>query len=85
MALVQQPRLEQRLWMLFWAIAQRHGKVHADGIHIDLPLTHEVISHLAAARRPSVSTALTKLAERGVVRREGRGWVISGEPPPSAV
>jgi hypothetical protein len=81
MALVQQPRLEQRLWMLFWAIAQRHGKVHADGIHIALPLTHEVISHLAAARRPSVSSALTKLAARGVVWREGRGWVIAGAPP----
>jgi CRP/FNR family transcriptional regulator, cyclic AMP receptor protein len=81
MAIVQQPRLEQRLWMLFWELAQRHGKVRLDGVHIDLPLTHEVISHLASARRPSVSTALTKLADRGVIRREGRGWVISGEPP----
>jgi CRP/FNR family transcriptional regulator, cyclic AMP receptor protein len=84
MAIVQQPRLEQRLWMLFWELAQRHGKVHGDGVHIDLPLTHEVISHLAAARRPSVSASLAKLAARGVIRREGRGWVISGEPPSHA-
>jgi CRP/FNR family transcriptional regulator, cyclic AMP receptor protein len=81
MAIVQQPRLEQRLWLLFWELAERHGKVHADGVHIDLPLTHEVISHLAAARRPSVSSALAKLAGRGVLRRHGRGWVIAGEPP----
>jgi CRP/FNR family transcriptional regulator, cyclic AMP receptor protein len=81
MAIVQQPRLEHRLWMLFWALARRHGRVHVDGVHIDLPLTHEVISHLAAARRPSVSASLTKLAARGVIRREGRGWVISGAPP----
>lgn len=84
MAIVQQPRLEQRLWMLFWELAQRHGKVHMDGVHIDLPLTHEVLSHLAAARRPSVSASLTKLGARGVIRREGRGWVISGEPPSAA-
>ena len=81
MAIVQQPRLERRLLLLFWELAQRHGKVHPDGVHIDLPLTHEVISHLAAARRPSVSASLSRLAGRGALRRAGRGWVICGEPP----
>lgn len=81
MAIAQQPRLDDRLWMLFWELADRYGRVHADGIHVDLPLTHEVLSHLAAARRPSVSSALTKLAEQGRVRRDGRGWVLTGEPP----
>jgi CRP-like cAMP-binding protein len=50
-------------------------------VHLDLPLTHEVLSYLVAARRPSVSSALTKLAEQGRVRRNGRGWVLTGEPP----
>ena len=81
MAIAQQPRLDERLWMLFWELADRHGRVHADGVHIDLPLTHEVLSHLVAARRPSVSGALTKLAEQGRVERNGRGWVLHGEPP----
>ena len=81
MAIVQQPRLEQRLLLLFWELADRHGTVHRDGVHIDLPLTHEVISHLAAARRPSVSSSLAKLAERGIVRRQARGWVIAGDAP----
>ena len=58
MAIAQQPRLDVRLWMLFWELADRYGKVHPDGIHLDLPLTHEVLSHLAGARRPSVSGAL---------------------------
>jgi len=52
-----------------------------DGVHIDLPLTHEIVSHLAAARRASVSTVLAKLARAGSIRREGRGWVICGDPP----
>jgi CRP/FNR family transcriptional regulator, cyclic AMP receptor protein len=81
MAIAQQPRLDDRLWMLFWELADRHGRVHADGVHLDLPLTHEVLSYLVAARRPSVSSALTKLAEQGRVRRNGRGWVLIGEPP----
>jgi CRP/FNR family cyclic AMP-dependent transcriptional regulator len=81
MAIAQQPRLDDRLWMLFWELADRHGRVHTDGVHVDLPLTHEVLSHLVAARRPSVSGALTKLADQGRLRRNGRGWVLAGDPP----
>ena len=81
MAIAQQPRLDDRLWMLFWELADRHGRVHPDGVHLDLPLTHEVLSHLVAARRPSVSGALTKLADQGRLRRNGRAWVLTGDPP----
>jgi CRP-like cAMP-binding protein len=58
-----------------------YGRVHPDGVHLDLPLTHEALSHLAGARRPSVSGALTRLAADGRLRREGRRWVLHGEPP----
>jgi CRP/FNR family transcriptional regulator, cyclic AMP receptor protein len=81
MAIAQQPKLEDRLWMLFWELADRYGRVHADGVRLDVPLTHEALSHLALARRPSVSGALTKLSQSGRLRREGRMWVLSGEPP----
>jgi len=81
MAISQQPRLDQRVWLLFWELADRHGIVHPDGIHLRLRLTHEVISHLVAARRPSVSAALGRLADRGVLRRQGPEWVLSGQPP----
>ena len=81
MAIAQQPRLDERLWMMFWELADRYGRVHTDGVHLDLPLTHEVLSYLVAARRPSVSGALTKLAGQGRVRRNGRGWILSGDPP----
>jgi CRP/FNR family cyclic AMP-dependent transcriptional regulator len=77
MAIAQHPRLEDRLWLLFSELAGRFGRVHADGVHIDLPLTHEVLSHLAAARRPSVSGALSRMAALGRIRRHGRGWVIA--------
>ena len=81
MAVAQQPRLDVRLWMLFWDLADRWGKVRADGVNVELPLTHEILSHLAGARRPSVSAALTRLAADGRVRREGQRWILSGEPP----
>jgi CRP-like cAMP-binding protein len=54
--------------------------VHADGVHLNLPVTHETLGNLIAARRPSVSAALGGLAERGLVRRDGDGWVLLGDP-----
>jgi CRP/FNR family transcriptional regulator, cyclic AMP receptor protein len=80
MAIAQQPRLEERLLMIFWELADRHGRVRSDGVHVDLPLTHELLSHLAAARRPSVSGALSRLADQGRLRRERHAWVLSREP-----
>jgi CRP/FNR family cyclic AMP-dependent transcriptional regulator len=81
MAIAQQPRMDQRIWLLFWELADRHGKVHPDGIHLELRLTHELISNLVAGRRPSVSSALGRLAEDGRLRREGSRWVLNGQPP----
>lgn len=81
MAIAQHPRLEMRLEVLLWHLAERLGRVHADGVHLDLPVTHETLGNLIAARRPSVSAALGGLAERGVVRRDGDGWVLLGDPP----
>ena len=63
--------------------ADRYGKVQPDGMHLELPLTHEVLSHLAGARRPSVSASLTRLAASGRLLRSGRDWVLTGEPPPA--
>ena len=81
MAIAQQPRLDDRLWMLFWELADRHGRVHADGVHVDLPLTHEVLSHLVARPPPVGLGRADEAGRRGGVRRNGRGWVLHGEPP----
>ena len=36
MAIVQQPRIDLRLHMLFWELADRWGTVHQDGVHVRL-------------------------------------------------
>lgn len=81
MAIAQHPRLEVRLEVLLWHLAERLGRVRPDGVHLALPVTHETLGNLVAARRPSVSAALGALGERGVVRRDGDGWVLLGQPP----
>jgi CRP/FNR family cyclic AMP-dependent transcriptional regulator len=80
-AIVSQRRVETRLTMLFWHLADRFGRVHGDHIDIPVPLTHRILAELVAARRPSVSTALAKLQQQGILTRHDRSWRLHGPPP----
>jgi CRP/FNR family transcriptional regulator, cyclic AMP receptor protein len=81
MAIVHQARVDVRLHMLLWHLAARWGRVRSDGTVLRLRLTHSVLADLVAARRPTVTTALSDLARRGLVRTDGETWVLSGEAP----
>jgi CRP-like cAMP-binding protein len=81
MAIVQQPRIDLRLHMLFWELADRWGTVHQDGVHVRLHLTHAMLSDLVAARRPTVTKALGELASRSAVVWTGTDWLLPGDPP----
>ncbi|MBV9818147.1 MAG: Crp/Fnr family transcriptional regulator [Solirubrobacterales bacterium] len=81
MAIVHQARVDVRLHMLFWHLAGRWGRVRADGVVVRLRLTHTILAELVAARRPTVTSALTELARRGVLRPTADGWLLSGTPP----
>ena len=81
MAIVQQPRIDLRLHMLFWELADRWGIVRQDGVHVPLQLTHATLSDLVAARRPTVTKALGELAQRSAVVWTGNDWLLPGEPP----
>jgi CRP/FNR family transcriptional regulator, cyclic AMP receptor protein len=81
MAIVQQPRIDLRLHMLFWEFADRWGIVRQDGVHVALYLTHSMLADLVAARRPTVTKALGELAERSAVIWTGEDWLLVGDPP----
>jgi CRP-like cAMP-binding protein len=81
LAITHYPRLDDRLWLFFWEVADRFGRVRPDGVVIDVPLTHEVVSHLVGARRPSVSAALARLEHDGRLQRRDTGWLLIGDPP----
>lgn len=80
-AIVHQPRVDVRLHMLFWDLADRWGKVGNSGMSLPLRLTHTTLSELVAARRPTVTSALSDLAEAGSVLWDGEAWLLAGEPP----
>jgi CRP/FNR family transcriptional regulator, cyclic AMP receptor protein len=81
MAIVHQTRIDVRLRILLWHLADRWGKVNPDGIILPLSLSHATLAELVAARRPTVTTALTELERRGLVRRIKAGWLLAGERP----
>jgi hypothetical protein len=81
MAIVHQARVDVRLHMLLWHLAARWGRVRSDGTVLRLGLTHTVLADLVAARRPTVTTALSELARQGLVRTDGQTWILPGEAP----
>jgi hypothetical protein len=81
MAIVQQPRIDLRLHMLFWDLADRWGTVHQNGVHVPLQLTHSMLADLVAARRPTVTKALGELAQRSLIVWTGTHWLLAGPPP----
>src|SRR5215208_2860957 len=81
-AISQLTRVDRRLKALFWHLAERWGRVAGDGVVVPLALTHRILGQLVGARRPTVSTALSELAERGeLVRRSDGSWLLRGDPP----
>lgn len=77
LAMLHLPRVEDRLLALFADLAERFGHMTADGVQIDLPLTHEILGGLVGSRRPTVSLALQQLAAKGMIRRlEDDRWKL---------
>lgn len=76
-AIMGLPRVEQRVLGLFWQLAERWGKVHPEGVVLDLALTHELIGQLVGAQRPTVSLAIRALADDGLLQRTAEGgWLL---------
>jgi hypothetical protein len=75
-------RVDSRLLVLFWHLADRWGKVTPEGIVIPIKLTHAVLGRIVGAQRPSVTTALKTLSDRAALERAANGtWLLHGEPP----
>jgi CRP/FNR family transcriptional regulator, cyclic AMP receptor protein len=81
-AIAQLPRVDDRLEATFWDLADRWGRVTPAGIHIPLKLTHEALARIVGGRRPTITLALSRLAERGVVTRRADGsWLMTATAP----
>ncbi|WP_205699338.1 Crp/Fnr family transcriptional regulator [Conexibacter sp. SYSU D00693] len=67
------PRVEQRVVALLWILAGRWGTMTPDGATVPVSLTHDALGRLTAARRSTVTLALGRLTEQGIVVRRDDG------------
>jgi CRP/FNR family cyclic AMP-dependent transcriptional regulator len=79
-AISQLPRVEDRVLVLLWTLAERWGRVGPQGVRLALSLPHRTLATLVGARRPSVTTAVTGLTRAGLVERTDEGWLLHGDP-----
>lgn len=82
LAIAQLPRLDMRLLLLFWRLADRWGHVGTDGITVRLRLSQATLGELVAAKRSSVNVALRELREANLLVNSSPGrWLLRGPPP----
>ena len=81
-AVTHMTRVDDRLLVLMWFLAERWGRVRPEGVVVPLKLTHQLLAALVGAKRPSVTTALGELTAAGLLeRRDDGSWLLHGEPP----
>ena len=74
--------VEDRLVLILWQLAELWGEKRPGGALLRFNLSHQTLADLVGARRPTVTVALSDLAERGLVHRdESGGWMLAGSPP----
>src|SRR3954449_9479014 len=82
LAVAQLPRVDTRLLIAMWHLSERWGTVRPNGRVLPSFLSHELLGWIVGARRPSVTTALGQLGQRGLVSRQDDGtWLLGDKPP----
>jgi hypothetical protein len=79
-------RIDDRVLLSLWGLAERFGRVTPEGILIPLPINHTMMARFVGAQRPTVSQAVGELSRRGEIERlEDGGWLLTGKFPVSAL
>lgn len=81
MAVTRFRHVEHRLLATLWHIASNWGYVTPEGVGMPFQLTHAVLGEIVGARRPSVTTALQGLQQRGhITPIPTGGYLLAGHP-----
>lgn len=75
--ILSRSRVDERLELMLWRLAEQFGITTREGIHVRLPLTHRQLAEMIAARRSTVTLAVSRLVAEDRVRRPGRNeWLL---------
>ncbi|MEJ7790761.1 MAG: Crp/Fnr family transcriptional regulator [Gaiellaceae bacterium] len=61
-------------------LAGDHGRDAPDGVHVQFPLTHELLAEMVGSARETVTRALDVLEREDFVRRDGRSYRLLVAP-----
>lgn len=61
-------------------LAGDHGRVAPDGVHVQFPLTRELLAEMVGSARETVTRALDVLEREDFVRRDGRSYRLLVAP-----
>jgi hypothetical protein len=67
----------ERVRERFLRLARDYGKVDAEGVRIDLPLTHELLAEMICSARETVTRAVDELEREGFIMRKAGGYRIA--------
>ena len=81
-AILNQPKVDARLLMLLWHMADRWGVLRGGEVLLPAQLPHAVLAELLTARRPTVTTALGLCSKPGASPHQLRRMLH--RPPPGA-
>lgn len=84
LAIAHHARIDDRLELALWHIAERWGRVTPNGVALTVRLTHELLADLVAAQRPSVTLSLQHLERAGRIERRQSVIYLLGDPPSAA-
>ncbi len=75
-------RIDDRVLVSLWGLAERFGRVTPDGVLLPLAINHTMMARFVGAQRPTVSQAVGQLTRRGEVERlTDGGWLLKGSFP----
>ena len=70
-------RVDDRLELMLWRLAEQFGSMTREGLLVRLPFTHQQLAEMIAARRSTVSLAVSRLVAEDRLRRPGRNqWLL---------
>ena len=78
-AISQLPRVDERLLALLWTLAERYGTTSANGVHVQIDLSHETLAQMIGARRPTVSLGLSRLIDAQLLAIAKDGYLLAPE------
>ncbi len=85
LVIVQSQAVENRILTTLHYLAERWGVMTVEGLVLPSFLSHGTLALLLGARRPSVTSAMVRLAATGqVIRREDGRWLLPSQFAASA-